>query len=78
MTPAFGLIWITCLIAYVGLSAFPSTFMRDIDFGRQVNPWQEALGSLSDGKTQFEAITLLVSPILARLLCSFVYVGFFS
>ncbi|PTY03014.1 hypothetical protein DB347_22730 [Opitutaceae bacterium EW11] len=78
ITPALGFLWLACLLAYAGLAAFPSTFVRDLDFRWHSNPWQEALNSLASGKTQFEAIALLVSPYLGRLLFSFIYAGFMS
>ena len=75
ITPLLGLIWLICIAAYVGLAAFPHSFAKDLDPRWHMNPWQSALSSLSEGKTQFEAIALLASPFLARGIFSLIYLS---
>jgi hypothetical protein len=77
-TPVLWLVWLACVVSYLGVAAFPSSFMRDMDARWHLNPWQEALSSLSEGKTQIEAIGLLITPFLARGLFSLVNLGFTS
>lgn len=78
ITPILGLVWLVCIAAYVGLAAFPNSFGKDVDPRWHLNPWQAALSSLSEGKTPFEAISLLVTPFLARGIFSVIYLSFTS
>lgn len=68
-------IWLICIVTYVGVGVLPGSFSKDMDPRWHLNPWQEALGNLSQGKTQTEAIALLAGPVLARMLFSFLYFG---
>lgn len=78
VTPLLGLVWFVCVAAYVGLAIFPNSFAKDVDPRWHLSPWQVALSSLSKGKTQLEAITLLASPFLARGVFALIYLGFES
>ena len=76
VSPALLIVWLVCVTAYVGAAIFPGSLAQDMDARWHMNPWQAALRNLSKGRTQAEAIALLVSPVAARLLFSFVYLGF--
>jgi len=71
-----GIIWLLCILIYVGIGVFPTTLAKDMDLRWHLNPWQEALQHLSEGRTQTEAIALLAGPLLGRMLFVFVYFAF--
>jgi hypothetical protein len=71
----FGLCWLVCAVIYLGAQIVPSTFAKDMDARWHLNPWQEALGSLSAGRTMAEAIALLTVPAIASLVFTFLYFG---
>ena len=73
IVPILGVIWLISILFYVGVGVLPGPLSKDMDPRWHLNPWQEALNSLSEGKTQFEAITLLAGPPIAQMLFSFVY-----
>jgi hypothetical protein len=75
-TTLLRIVWVICILGYVGVGVFPASFSKDIDPRWHLNPWQEALQNLSEGRTQFEAIALLAGPLVARMLFSFLYLGF--
>jgi len=76
LSPLLAILWVACLLAYLGGSFLPGTFTKDVDLRWHSNPWQETLENLSQGRTQVEAIALLAGPFLARVLFSFLYIGF--
>jgi hypothetical protein len=78
ISPLLGIAWLICLSIYLGSRFLPATFSKDIDARWHLNPWQETLQKLSEGRTQVEAITLLAGPLLLRGVCSFIYFGFKS
>ncbi|HZP61456.1 MAG TPA: hypothetical protein VFB27_14125 [Opitutaceae bacterium] len=75
VSPLLGIVWLVCILIYVGMGVFPATFAKDMDLRWHLNPWQEALQHLSEGRTQAEAIALLAGPILGRMLFAFVYLA---
>ena len=75
-TPLLGIIWLISILVYVGVGVFPGSFAKDVDLRWHLNPWQEALRNLSEGRTQVEAIALLAGPILAQMFFSFLYLAF--
>ena len=76
LTPLLWIVWVICLLAYIGVGVFPSSFSKDMDPRWHLNPWQEALQNLSEGKTQLEAIALPAGPMVARMVFLFLYFGF--
>ncbi len=65
--------WVLCLLSYVGSRVLPTSLNKDLDPGWHLNPWQEALSNLSEGRTIGEAIALLTVPPLIQMLASFLY-----
>jgi hypothetical protein len=76
MGPLLGLVWLICIVLYVGVGVFPGSFAKDLDPRWHLNPWQKALRNLSEGRKQVEAIALLAGPVLAHMLFYFLYFGF--
>jgi len=74
-SPILGILWLVCILIYVGLRVFPRSLAEDMDPRWHLNPWRSALQNLSEGRTQVEAIALLAGPPLARMLFSFLYFG---
>ena len=69
---AFGyLVWIVCSLTYVGGKIFPTSLREDLDPAWHLNPWQNALQNLGEGRTIGEAIALLACTKLAALLGMF-------
>jgi hypothetical protein len=75
VSPFLWFVWLLSVAMYVGLGVFPGSLAKDMDPRWHLNPWQEALKNLSEGRTQIEAIALLAGPMLARLLFSFLHFG---
>lgn len=76
ISPLSALAWLICVVTYVGLGAFPSSFAKDMDLRWHLNPWQEALAHLGEGRTHIGAIALLAAPFLGRIVFSVIYLGF--
>jgi hypothetical protein len=55
-------VWILAVMIYTGGALLPLSFSKSIDARRLLNPWEEALRNLSDGRTLTEGIALLVGP----------------
>jgi hypothetical protein len=52
------ILWIICVIIYLGADSILPSFSRDINFHSHMNPWKESLESLSDLRDLPFAISL--------------------
>ena len=62
------ILWIICLIIYLGADSILPSFSRDINFHRHMNPWKESLESLSDLSDLPFAISLFGCYHLGKVL----------
>jgi hypothetical protein len=75
-TPLSHLVWIACLVIYVGGLIRPLSFSKDIDPRWHLNPWKDSLINLSAGRNLGEAIALLAGPHLLKIAASLIYMSF--
>lgn len=66
-----GIVWLFSVVIYVGGNVIPLSFQKDSDLRWHLNPWQEALQSLSEEKCMKEAIALLAVPFVIQMIASF-------
>jgi hypothetical protein len=70
------IVWLFSIVIYAGGSVMPLSLQKDSDIRWHLNPWRDALQSLSDDKTMKEAIALLAAPFVAQLVASFILWSF--
>ena len=75
VTSLLWLVWVVSLLIYVGGHLLPTSLSKDLDPSWHLNPWQDALANLSEGRTIREAIALLAGPKVILMCATFLYLS---